>query len=1543
MGTEELGGTIRRRRLIVVALEGYEESPVGFDEAIAAQVERITGWLADPELDERRRFEVSQAPPVRSAAELREFLRKEDLAAVGYRDAVVVYITGHGMRRGTAHRHFLMLAETDPGRLFATAFPTSELITEVLDSQSEHLLVLVDSCFSGILDVELTGLLLALSEERRHLTGAAVVTAGDYDEQPLVGSFTERVALACARMRDEAAGFTAPHLSFAEWAKLLDDVGRDAHGIEKDLVDAEWVVPRKFRHGPSACLPNPRYRAPVTTVAPALRQLALPPVAASPAETGPEEDSDPVHEAGIDEIPVTSPPLIPGALDEFWLDRASGRAAADDLGWYFSGRAVQMTRLTGFLRGSEEVLLVTGAAGSGKSALLARLVTLSDPGFVTDPGNAAVVTGISAELRPEPGSIDVAVLARNKPAPVIVQDLLTGLTGLTGLGIEHLGTEHLGPPPGPGTEPPLQALLQRVLNRATAEARPVIVVIDALDEADDPLAVVNDVILPLARLRGPQGDRPVRLLLGIRSSPGPAAAGASLRDERADHLLFRLTEALEAEGLTPGLLRSDGPDCMEDIAAYAATLLLQTAGSPYRDAPEEAVEAAGIIANAVKPSFLDARIAADQLRRAETRQYLAEEGWLSRLTMGTIGLLREDIRDVSRATDIPAALLVAALRATAFAPGAGLPWAEVWPAVTNALGRSEYGVGRVGVSVSTAKDAVRALRDSRLTGYLATAEEDARTVYRPVHQRLTDLLIADPSWLLTPASATLPATDSVWRFADTGPEARVRAHASIARALAALVEDSRPHPAHPYVRRHFLHHAAAGEVLDDLHVPLELLAQETSGSLRTRLGLPLPTADPSLLMLTAAALIEPYVDETVDAASRAASIAFQRGVRDESWEAPSGLPASLAWGRWAARVNVLAPTHGSTRSLCVLPTLDGRALIAVLSTAGKVRIWDSTTGRLAAELTAEPAGAQRSVHGMCPILATGGRTFLVTWDREGVTIHDPGSGHPITAMSLPEVHTVRVLEEGAARWKLLVLTPYGSFLWRPSSGGTGPGRTVETEDGPVLSPKDGASAIVVRRASGHAFVAVPWFEGIRLWDPVSGPVANLPFGDALARPALAVSRPGEDDLLVVFRGRTGSSLAQVWNPFLGEQVPHSRIMGRFPVALPEGSALASVHDNRILVRDIEGSRGKVLDAEVPSVQALAVLDSGSGVRFVSAGPQGIRLWDLHQDTPLYEDGLAETLYDEPQEWSGRRRMWPLCRAGYPGTKGAGEVVVLQHGAYGLLELRDAMTGRLVKHLRTGPVLAVETLPSPAATAYVSVEGRNSWSVWDLVSGERVLYVANRPTTYSSMCFATTQDGLPMAVWVERSRIFRVLWDSISGTENASSFFLNHDIGEPASLTPVPAPDGTTTTIAAVCKPGIALIDLTSERIVTTLRPQGRRTGGRFLRPCVVRAHGRTLLASATSTDIQLWDTADGSPVAHWNTPDTLALAAIPLDDGRTLLASGDQSGVRVWDPLTGELRHTLLTGAPVHALAAGTGPTGPALHVHGPAGLATLTLDQHLL
>ncbi|MFD9374175.1 hypothetical protein ACFWBH_01325 [Streptomyces sp. NPDC059999] len=1441
-------------------------------------MERITGWLADPALGEDRRFEVSRAPSPRTVAELRKFLHEVDLSAAGYQDAVVVYITGHGLLRNVP-RHFLTLPQTQPDRLLSTAFPTSEIITSILDSESEHVLVLVDSCFSGALRAELHGLLPALSEERYSHHGSAVVTAGNHFDRPLVGSFTKRVALACDRMKDEAAGYTASHLSFAEWEQLLHQVGVDEQGREKDLVSAEWITPHSRRQRLSACLPNPLYQ-PVDSAAtaPALRQLAL----------------------------------TAGSLDEFWLERASGRTAADDPGWYFSGRAEPMARMTDFLRDGSGVLIVTGAAGSGKSALLARLVTLADPTFVQDPLFAEMVGVIPAELRPDPGSIDVAVLARNKSARVVVEDLLAAFGGggeaSTGLALQNL----------------LDVLTERG-GAGTDSVRAVNVVIDALDEAQDPPAVLNDVILPLARLAGTASGRAVRLILGVRSSPESLDGGhADLRDERADQLLRQLVRALGTEGVSPDTLRTDGPDCVNDIAAYVSTLLLAPEAGPYRNAPDAAGAAADVIAEAVAPSFLDARIAADQLRTAVDPQDLTEEGWLHRLADGTTGLLREDVKAVSTMSGVSADLLVMALRATALAPGAGLPWAEVWPAVTVALAAHEYGDGHV--NADSADHAIRTLRSSRLTGYLATTEEDARTVYRPVHQRLTDLLLADHDWLLAPASAT---SSDWWRPA-SAPHELTAAHAAVTRALADLVERARPHLAHPYIRRHFLQHAATGQVLTDRDVPLELIAQETSGTLRARLALPLPTADPERRNLTAGALIEPYVDDSVSPTSRLTSIVFHRRVRtkaDPASDLPDGLPMVPLWGRWAARVNVLAPVSGETNAVCAVPTLDGRALIAVASAAGGVRIWDATTGRHTADLDTD-----RTVVTLRAIRATGGRTFLVTADRNGVEIHDPVSGQRIASSGmLPTVRDAHVLEDGATLWKLIIVTDDGAFVWRPRAGGP-----VAAKGFPPSNPRRRApETAVVRRASGHSLVAVSGDEGIRIWDPATDRTTWRAFDVPRASGLVTLARPGQDDLLVTGEDSVRPQRFHVWDPFTGSGVARTPDTGLGTVALPGEMAFAYTRGNRIHVRDMVQGTHQSFDADVPHVDALTVLEDATGVRIVSAGPQGVRLWELGSDGPLYEDGLAETMYRAPTIWQ-TRDAWPMCRLPYSDT---GTALVI--GTLEGLDVHDADTGRLLKQLQVGSVGQVLALTSPPGTALVAVAAARLLSIWDLVSETPVVEFEAGPESPLSWSIGCTPEGMPQFVTFLGDQLASVTLNPRTGeaTPRAVPYerFSELPMQIMAQLPPTPAGE---TVVAARHTDRLLLIDMAS----------GSRTGSLELRPrrslralCTLAGADGPLVAAATRVSIHLWNADTWSPISTWESADTHVMTGLTLPGGRTLLVTGSAGGVHIWEPGTGELLHALLTGAPVHALVADVGPAGVVLHLYGPAGLTTLSVDPALL
>lgn len=132
-----------------------------------------------------------------------------------------------------------------------------------------------------------------------------------------------------------------------------------------------------------------------------------------------------------------------------------------------------------------------------------------------------------------------------------------------------------------------------------------------------------------------------------------------------------------------------------------------------------------------------------------------------------------------------------------------------------------------------------------------------------------------------------------------------------------------------------------------------------------------------------------------------------------------------------------------------------------------------------------------------------------------------------------------------------------------------------------------------------------------------------------------------------------------------------------------------------------------------------------------------------------------------------------------------------------------------------------------------------------------------------------------------------------------------------------------------------------DHLVECLVVLGEFTALRFLdrKP----SSGKTLLAASATSGIHVWDTADGTQLASWASSDTLTLTGLDLPDGRTLLASGGAGGVLIWDPWTGDLRHTLLTGAPVPALTTATGPEGTVLHLYGAAGLATVLVDERQL
>jgi carbon monoxide dehydrogenase subunit G len=177
-----------------------------------------------------------------------------------------------------------------------------------------------------------------------------------------------------------------------------------------------------------------------------------------------------------------------------FVERAAGAGplpeAAWDLRGCFTGRAEELRRLSPWLSGEGDASLyvVTGSPGVGKSALLGVLVCAAHP--VLREQTRAVWGRIAQ--RPLLLRDLAAVHARRRGVAAVAQSLARQLM---------LGE--------------IKASSELVSAVAERPRRPVIV-IDALDEADDGVALMNDLLLPLAAARREDGSPAVRLLVGVR-------------------------------------------------------------------------------------------------------------------------------------------------------------------------------------------------------------------------------------------------------------------------------------------------------------------------------------------------------------------------------------------------------------------------------------------------------------------------------------------------------------------------------------------------------------------------------------------------------------------------------------------------------------------------------------------------------------------------------------------------------------------------------------------------------------------------------------------------------------------------------------------------------------------------------------------------------------------------------------------------------------------------------------------------------------------
>lgn len=510
-----------------------------------------------------------------------------------------------------------------------------------------------------------------------HRTRAWVIAASAGDQSAFDGRFTQAVINV---FRSAANGEldidpTKAHIPLQvvapairrEVNRLASDAGAYPQDVTATAIDISADVDPPF-------FPNPRY-------APGNRDLAL--------------------RASLD------PGLVPflDDLDEgldarHFVERGRGIGTIgdapgfDELIGCFAGRETQLKQLAPWLNryGKGAVGVVTGSPGVGKSALLGVLVCAAHPKLRDRTKNV----WDRAAQAPYPIDVFAAIHARQRTVAAIVSSLASQL---------QLGD---------------QRSVAELIDRIRQLPAPPVIVVDALDEADDGVAVMNTLLLPVSAARR-HGDEPaVRLLVGTRR-------------------YSQYAPLLEAAGFVVDL--DDVPRAVlaKDLDRYVSDLLWATR---YRDhggvRGEFATEVARTLA--VPPTEPPERRWGEFLVAGLYTRYfvtahgdpVTEPAEAKRIGARVPRTLPEVLElDLAARPDQP--WLRPVLTALACAHGQGMP--------ASVLARAAAGLSTDATEPPTHTELRSALEAGRF--YLRQATDtDHTTLYRLFHQGLADYLIS---------------------------------------------------------------------------------------------------------------------------------------------------------------------------------------------------------------------------------------------------------------------------------------------------------------------------------------------------------------------------------------------------------------------------------------------------------------------------------------------------------------------------------------------------------------------------------------------------------------------------------------------------------------------------------------------------------------------------------------------------------------------------------------------------------------------------------
>jgi WD40 repeat protein len=871
-----------------------------------------------------------------------------------------------------------------------------------------------------------------------------------------------------------------------------------------------------------------------------------------------------------------------------WLNRGLG---SDSLGER-DGRPVSlhlerpeaMQNLNHWLEAPPEgrVKVVTGLPGTGKSALLSRLVILADP-TVRQRLGPSEGQSIAA---PPLFAFDVAIHARQRS----LGEVALAMAHATGAVLDVAAEEWARP------EEAADRAVLAIAGAPRRSAGQLTIAVDALDEADDPPRLARLLLEPLAQREG------VRMVVATRPGDGDTLL-RSLGSDRSRAMVLE-----------------DPPwFSFEHLAASVEAVLVRSPASPYGTLPRRLVtEVASAVASQATPSYLVAGLTARALARRAAVIDRERPGWEKAFPAEVgeaMSAYLDSLADPHTAREL--------LLPLAYARGPGLPAdGRLWARLAAALTGRNYVLGDVA-------DVRRSAAD-----YLLEEVGRERRSIRLFHQALAEALLRDrPDRRADEADVARalvePHPESPRLLPDDGYS---RTHLADHAAAGGVLDDYLVDPG-------FLVSAEASRLLTALSAtPARRRLARRWGAVYEYAGSGL-SSDPgsnAFHLEQAAWHLAPELVQSIgrlDVDKRLRILwASPRSVAPhriltghEGYVSAVGVGSLgdrtlvVSGGRdgtvrlWDAERPDIEPVvlrgHEGSVEAVAIGVLSGRALVVSGGGDGTVRLWDAERPDI------EPVvlrGHEGSVSAVA-VAAGGGRMIVVTGGRDGtVRLWDPGH---------PDTEAVVLRGHGGSVTAVALATLEGrSLLATSGADGTvrlwDPGRP-DVEPVVLRGHERLVNAVVVGLLGGRTIVVSGGYDGtVRLWDP-ERPDAEPVVLRGHAVPVFCVAVGSQEGRTLVVSGAVDGTV-RLWDPERPDAEPV--VLRGHEDSWVEGVAVGVLRGRVLIVSGSDDGAVRLWDPQrfdaepvvlghEGHVTAVAMGSLHGRTLVVSGGWETVRLWD----------------------------------------------------------------------------------------------------------------------------------------------------------------------------------------------------------------------------------------------------------------------------------------------------------------------------------------------